>query len=279
MKITMLIFFTTLQVPACADEWVAVADQFKKKWNYPGCVGAIDGKHIAIQQPVSSGSEFFNYKHFFSVLLLALVDADYKFLYVNVGAAGRAGDAGVFNESSLQKAVAEKTLNLPQSVEIQGISLKINYHMIGDDAFALSKTMMKPYPHRNLNKEKRIFNYRLSCARRVVENAFGILASRWRVFLTTIKLCPDKVTYLILAACCLHNYMVEKNKSSYIAAADVEDGDHVVTPGSWRNEACLTRMNQSSPTRNPSHSAKSQREILTTYFNSYGAVPWQESMI
>ena len=64
---------------------------------------------------------------------------------MNVGAAGRAEDAGVFHESSLQKAVAENTLNLPQPVEIQGISSKINYHMIGDDAFALSKTMMKPH--------------------------------------------------------------------------------------------------------------------------------------
>lgn len=138
---------------------MAVADQFEKKWNYPCCIGALDGKHIAIQQPSSSGTDFFNYRHFFiSVLLLALVDADYKFLYVNVGAAGTAGDAGVYNESSLLKAVVENTLNLPLPAGIRGISSKINYHIIGDDAFALSKTMMKPYPHRKLTKEKRIFN-------------------------------------------------------------------------------------------------------------------------
>ena len=268
-----------LKTPTCEEEWIAVADQFEKKWNYPCCVGAIDGKHIAIQQPTSSGSEFFNYKHFFSVLLLALVDADYKFLYVNVGAAGRAGDAGVYNESSLQKAVVKNTLNLPLPVQIRGIPSKINYHIISDDAFALNKTMMKPYPHRNLDKEKRIFNYRLSRARHVVENAFGILASRWRVFLTTIKLCPDKVTYLILAASCLHNYMVEKNKSSYAVVADVEDADHVVTPGQWRTDACLTSMNQFSTDRNPSNNAKMQRELLTAYFNSHGAVPWQDNMI
>ena len=70
---------------------------------------------------------------------------------------------------------------------------------------------MKLYPHRNLEQKHRIFDYRLLRARRVVENAFGILAHRWRVFLTTIKLSPDKVTDLIFAACCLHNFMVEKN--------------------------------------------------------------------
>ena len=115
---------------------------------------------------------------------------------------------------------------------------------------------MKPYPHKNLDKEKRIFNYQLSCARRVVENAFGILANRWRVFLTTIKLCPEKVTYLILAACCFHNYLVEKNKLSYTSAADAENGDHTVTPGLWRSDLSLTRMNPSSANRNPPTNAK-----------------------
>lgn len=96
----------------------------------------------------------------------------------------------------------------------------------------------------------------------------GILARMWRVFLTTIELSPGKVTYLILVACCLHNYMVAKKKMGY-AAADVEDGDHVVTPRSWRSDACLTSMNQFSTDRNPSNNAKMQRELLTTYFNSH----------
>ena len=118
----------------------------------------------------------------------------------------------MYNESSLRKAVAEDTINLPSPTEIQGISSRINYHIIGDYVFPISKTMMKPYPHKHLNKEIRIFNYQLSRARRIVENAFGILANRWRVFLTTIKLNPEKVTYFILATCRLHNYMVEKTK-------------------------------------------------------------------
>lgn len=86
---------------------------------------------------------------------------------------------------------------------------------MGDDAFPLSLRIMKPCPSRNLSNDKRIFNHRLSRARPVVENAFGILAHEWRVFLTTIKLSPDKVTDIILAACCLHNLMVEKNKGCY----------------------------------------------------------------
>ena len=140
-----------------------------------------------------------------------MVDANYKFVYVDVGASGRAGDAGVFGESLLKQALQNGTLNLPPSATLEGITNKTCYHIVGDDAFPLSKNIMKPYPHRNLDKPKRIFNYRLSRARRVVENAFGMLANRFRAFLTTIKLSPDKVVDFVLAAC----FMVEDNQHSY----------------------------------------------------------------
>ncbi|KAI0229409.1 hypothetical protein LSAT2_020154 [Lamellibrachia satsuma] len=229
-----------LQVPASEDDWRKVADEFESKWNYPGCIGAIDGKHVAVKQPADSGSEFFNYKHFFSVLLVALVDANYKFLYVNVGAAGRDGDAGVFSNSSLKKALDDNSLNVPSPLTLEGTTNKLHHHIVGDDAFPLRVDIMKPYPHRNLDKPKLIFNYRLSRARRVVENAFGILSNRFRVFLTTINLAPDKVTDIILAACCLHNYLVDTNKHTYISVQDTEDSEHNAVAGAWRTDPTLT---------------------------------------
>ncbi|XP_046864372.1 protein ALP1-like [Xenia sp. Carnegie-2017] len=217
--------------PGKEEDCLKIVGDFESKWNYPCCIGAIDGKHISIQQPTASGSEFFNYKHYFSVILLALVDANYKFIYVDVGAAGRSGDAGVFRDSALKRALSSNILNLPSPQNVQGIATKIHCHIVGDDAFPMSTNLMKPYPHRNLEKGKRIFNYRLSRARRVVENAFGIFAHRWRVFLTTIKLTPDKITDIILAACCLHNYMINKNKATYTVAVDQENADHTISPG------------------------------------------------
>lgn len=214
------------------------------------------------------------------MLLLALVDANYKFLYVDVGAPGRAGDAGVFAESSLKKGLEGNTLNLPPAKTIEGIPSPLNYHIVGDDAFPLSKNIMKPYPQRNLDKGKRIFNYQLSRARRVVENAFGILANRFRVFLTTIRISNDKVVTLILAACCLHNFMVETNKHTYLSAQDVENTDqHSIATGTWRNDPPLTGLSTSSD-RNPAQIAKQQRKELTDYFMSnFGSVPWQDNMI
>ncbi|CAB4013843.1 Hypothetical predicted protein [Paramuricea clavata] len=269
-----------LKTPSSVADWLVVSKEFEEKWNYPSCIGAIDGKHIAIQNPNDSGSEFYNYKHFYSVLLLAVVDANYKFIYVDAGAAGRAGDAGLFNASVLKRTLDDGSLNLPPPACVEGIpEALINYHMVGDDAFALTRNMMKPYPHRHMDKPKRIFNYRLSRARRVVENAFGILASRFRVFLTTIKLSPQRVTYLILASCCLHNFMVDNNKHAYTSAGDVESGDHTFLSGAWRADPPLNRLQSCTTDRNPTRSAKQQHQLLTSYFSGAGAVTWQDNMI
>ena len=214
------------------------------------------------------------------MLLLALADANYKFLYVDVGAPGCAGDAGVFSESSLKKALETNSLNLPPAKPIEEISSQIHYHMVGDDAFPLSTNIMKPYPQRNLDMPKRILNYCLSRARWVVENAFGILANRFQVFLTTINLKDHQVVNLIMAACCLHNFMVENNKHTYLSIHDVEDTDqHSITAGIWRSDPVITGLSTSSD-RNPAQIAKQQQKELTNYFISdFGSVPWQEHMV
>ena len=71
--------------------------KFKTRWNVLHAVGALDGKHITIKKPRKSGSNYYNYKDLFSLLLLALVDAEYRFLWVNVGSSGSSSDAHIFN--------------------------------------------------------------------------------------------------------------------------------------------------------------------------------------
>lgn len=167
-----------LACPKTPDEWKKVATRFSEKWQFHNCLGALDGKHIAIKCPANSGTFYFNYKHFFSIVLLALVDADYKFLYIDIGANGSASDAGIFVDSEIYHALNVNTAGLPPAECLPSDNQPLPYAIVGDDAFGLRTWMMKPFPNRGLTNAERIFNYRLSRARRVVENAFGILAHR-----------------------------------------------------------------------------------------------------
>ena len=74
-----------MKAPSRSEEWTHLAEGFLKKWNFPNCVAAIDGKHIAIRKPPSSGSLYFEYKGFFSFIVLAIVDSDYKFVGSDLG--------------------------------------------------------------------------------------------------------------------------------------------------------------------------------------------------
>ena len=94
-----------LMCPTDPEDWKKIEERFRNRWNVPHAVGALNGKHIAIKKPKKSGSEYFNYKDYFSLVLLALVDAEYKFLWVNVGASGSSSDAQIFNRSKLKRRI------------------------------------------------------------------------------------------------------------------------------------------------------------------------------
>lgn len=267
--------------PTAPEGWRELAQQFEKRWNLPHCVGAIDGKHVAIKKPQKSGSFYYNYKGFFSIVLLAVVDADYKFIYADVGANGSGSDSGIFNDTELKRRFEDNTIGLPPAEPLANAETPIQYFLVGDDAFALKTWMMKPLPMRNMNVKERIFNYRVSRARRVVENAFGILAARFRCLLTTIPLHPDRVTTVTMACCVLHNILRQQNAHLDAPLEDHEDPvTHEVTQGAWREGAVLADMGQIYQGRNASNHAKQQRRYLIEYVNSEaGSVPWQEDMI
>jgi len=89
------------------------------------------------------------------------------------------------------------TFNLPEDKKLPHSELVLPCTFLGDEAFALSKYTMKPYPQKNIDLMMRVFNYRLCRARRIIENSFGILASRFQIFRRELRVDPERVVEIV----------------------------------------------------------------------------------
>ena len=206
-------------MPAHIHEWRLVAENFSDKWNFPNCVGAVDGKHVVMKAPAKSGSLYFNYKGTFSIVLMAVVDANLQFIMIDIGSYGRNSDGGIFAHSNFGKALTGGKLPLPPPRILPGAEHlgPMPYVLVGDEAFPLNQNLMRPYPGRGCTEDQQVFNYRLSRARRVVENGFGVLASRWRIFFTKIGVSPETTKDIVKAAIVLHNMLQRQTTPAQIA--------------------------------------------------------------
>ncbi|XP_030203604.1 protein ALP1-like [Gadus morhua] len=199
---------TYMPVPG-AEDWMKIAGDYEKLADFPNCLSAIDGKHVVIQAPPSTGSQYFNYKGAFSIVLLAVVDARYRFRVVDVGAYGRSSDGGTLSSSAFGTALRLGNLDLPPDRPLPGAGhLGPQPHVfIGDEAFPLRRNLLRPYPGQNLGGERRSFNFQLSHGRRIVECAFGSLANQWRLYRSVLGVSPEVAESAVKATCILHNYM------------------------------------------------------------------------
>jgi hypothetical protein len=93
----MLILF---QFPTTEDKRICTGQQFERKWNFPNCLGAVNGKHMNITPPQGNGSYFWNYKSFNSLVLMAIANANYEFIYCDIGTNGRVSDGGVIENTT-----------------------------------------------------------------------------------------------------------------------------------------------------------------------------------
>ncbi|XP_037869966.2 uncharacterized protein LOC119629131 [Bombyx mori] len=165
------------------EDWINIANFYFERTHFPNCLGSIDGKHIRIERPENTGSEAFNYKKYYSLILLAIADADYCFTAIDVGAYGSNSDSSVFKNSNFGKRFLNNQMHLPESATLPDYEEvgPLPFVFVGDEAFPLMEHLMRPYPNRNLSIKQRVYNYRLSYARRTVECAFGIMANKWRI--------------------------------------------------------------------------------------------------
>ena len=259
-----------MKMPETEEDWKLIAGNFEQRWNFPHCIGALDGKHVVMKCPSSTGSLYYNYKGTFSMVLLALVDAQYKFICIDIGSYGRNSDGGIFSHSSLGKALSRNLLTLPPNEAIDGAEElgPLPYVIVGDEAFPLQEHLLRPFPGRGCPADQQAFNYRLSRARRVVENAFGILAARWRVFNTRIAVRPELVRSIVKAACCLHNMLQCQSTPTEVTSllSDHQghsEGIQSLRPSGNRHGQNATRI----------------RNLFKEYFVEYSPLSWQNAHI
>lgn len=207
-------------------------------------------------------------KVFFSIVLQGVADSDLKFISVEIGAYGKESDGGIFSRSQLRDFFDSNTLDLPcNAPPLPGSDVTLPYFLIGDSAYPL-----KPYLitriNSNLTYDRRIFNYRHSRARRCIECAFGLLASKWRVLKTTIETKVETVEMIVLSSIVLHNAIICLEGNTDI---EIEEWDDTHA----RNVSNTTRKFQGRH----GHHATWVRDQLVQYFVGPGKVSWQDDYV
>lgn len=197
---------------------------------------------MLIRAPPDCGGDIYNnYKETNSIILLAVVDDNYCFTYINIGASGKCSDGGVFQNSYIFR-------------EIEHNMLPNDVFFVGDDTYSLKQYLLKPYKHEPLTREQKI-----------ISRFEQILSSRFRIFerpVTTNVSVTDKI---IRTACALHNWL-RKSSTTYLTTdsvyfEDLNSGEKIL--GSWRTEILYKLLSISRIGRN--HSSRFIRELTEKY--------------
>lgn len=238
------------------DNFLKIAQRFYDKWHIPHCLGAVDGRHIRIKKPAKSGSLYYNYKKFYSIVLQAVIDADYKYLFIDLGNYGQHSDGGTLRSSSFYKALKLELLKIPKPSAVPNSSIVLPYFFITDGAYQLNQNFLKPYPKKNSSLQKKIYNRNLSRARVVVENGFGFTSQVFRIYYTTIDKPPSVVDSIVKTTCVLHNMLIDKNQKNVFKDMNYRNIDVTDT---------LVPL-QSDEIEHENESGKIVREKLINYF-------------
>lgn len=212
---------------------------------------------------------------------MAICDSNYKFILVDIGAEGRQSDGGIWSRSLMGQAFLRGDLNIPIPDHVEGGPI-LPYVFVADEAFQLTNFMMRPFPGRGgLTKEKRIYNYRLSRARRMIECTFGILSSQWRIYKRPINTSVETAESIVKATIVLHNFIVQNadhhvhdhSRSTYIIDINEDRAEY-----NDIRAAAFQDIHNIGANTNTLEACEIRNRFLT-YFNNEGMVPWQESML
>ena len=170
------------------------------------------------------------------MVLLAISDAKYCFTYADFSQYGSTNDSSILRSSGLYKAFEENKFNVPAPTEAEWFEDPLPYFLLEEEMLPLKTWLMRQFLG-SLDNSQKIFNYQLSRAWGTIENAFGILVARRRMFRRPIRTSIETVQSVIRACVCLHNYFQITQSSSYTPQGfiDVEGFDGAIKERDWRN--------------------------------------------
>lgn len=207
-------------------------------------------------------------------------DASYKFIFVDAGSPGADGDMNVFARTDFGACILNngRSLNFPSDAAIRGVQTP--FFFIGDDAFPLTQRLMKPFSMKrnsSLSNEEKVFNYRLSRARRTIENAFGILVMRWGCLRTEFLCSPEKVKIIVGACCALHNFLIDRSQIYTTPNHfDRYDEEGNLIEGDWRNYPNQLESLNVARGRPNSEGVRIRERLKQLFFYDY-TLPYQLS--
>ncbi|XP_066028735.1 uncharacterized protein [Pocillopora verrucosa] len=238
----------------------------EQMWQFPCCWSAIDGCHISIKCPpggLESSKEYHNFKNFYSIVLMGMVDAKYRFVWASCGYPGNSHDSIIMQSTTLWQEIAQGKILPGIAKNVGGVD--VPPLIVSDSAFPFQTWLMKPYTNAVLTEKQKYFNNRLSRARMVSEGAYGQLKGRWRVLFRRNECSQKNVRTVTMACIVLHNICINHGDSMSrkmdltIDPATGERRDREVI----RN---LLQMVRSPPVRDSCHQATLIRNCLSDKF-------------
>lgn len=221
------------------------------------------------------------------------MDADYKFVFVDIGGYGSEGDSGLLQQTTLGQRLDSATspydqggLEFPYDNFLPGTGVQVPHVFLGDEGFGLQRHLMRPYRRQTATGTEATFNYRLSRPRRIVENAFGILTTRFRVLESRIDLGVKTAIDVVKACVSLHNYLKSTDSVDHATPrylpdhyVDYENDQHELITGDWRNQAdheyALPSIESTATAARSQHTIRDKFKRF--FVSDEGRVPWQDN--
>ena len=251
--ITNLPFFKSLvSFPVTEDDFYNLSKDFFDRFQFPDTVGAVDDTHVKIMKPRTDPSSYFDYKKDYSIHLQAVCDARTRVLFYHIGSLGENNDGGVAEMSGFNAILRSE--RIPKK-----------YHILGDPAFALHPNLLNRYPGLHLFPFEKLYNYRQSRARMVVESLFGRLKGRWHVL---IKPMPfrnlDLVNNIVLTTVLLHNFLITKDDARLHPQHHFQDNEYkeLMAALDAAKEIALEEANKSRKKKMTELTAKEKRGVI-----------------